>query len=133
MHGFDTNIERATLENTNFRKVLHTSEFQQLVVMSIPVGGEIGMEIHDENDQFIRVEKGEAEAVIDGRKITLGDDDVIIIPRGAEHNVVNTSSDSDLKVYTIYSPPHHKDGTVHATKAEADADDEEFDGVTSEQ
>lgn len=132
MNGYDTNIEAQTLENTNFRKVLHTSEFQQLVVMSIPVGGEIGKEVHDENDQFIRVESGEAEATIDGRKIKLGDDDVIIIPKGAEHNVVNTSADKDLKVYTIYSPPHHKDGTVHATKAEADADDEHFDGVTSE-
>src|SRR5690606_19125296 len=117
---------------TNFRKVLHTSEFQQLVVMSIPVNGEIGQEIHDENDQFIRVESGQAEASIDGRKIQLGDDDVIIIPNGAEHNVLNTSPDADLKLYTIYSPPHHKDGTVHATKAEADADDEHFDGVTSE-
>ncbi len=132
MHGFDTNIEKATLENTNFRKVLHTTEFQQLVVMSIPVGGEIGQEVHDENDQFIRIEAGQAEAMIDGRKITLGDDDVIIIPKGAEHNVVNTSSSEDLKLYTIYSPPHHKDGTVHATKEQADADDEHFDGKTSE-
>lgn len=132
MHGFDTNIEKATLENTNFRKVLHTSEFQQLVVMSIPVGGEIGQEVHDENDQFIRIEAGRAEAMIDGRKITLGDDDVIVIPKGAEHNVVNTSSTEDLKLYTIYSPPHHKDGTVHATKEEAEADDEHFDGKTSE-
>lgn len=132
MNGYDTNIEQQTLENTNFRKVLYTSDFQQLVVMSIPVGGEIGKEVHNENDQFIRVERGEAEAVIDGRKIKLGDDDVIIIPKGSEHNVVNTSSEKDLKVYTIYSPPHHKDGTIHATKAEADADDEHFDGVTSE-
>lgn len=132
MKGYDTNIETQTLENTNFRKVLWTSEFQQLVVMSIPVGGEIGKEVHDENDQFIRVEQGQAEAVIDGRKIELGDDDVIIIPKGAEHNVVNTSSDADLKLYTIYSPPHHKDGTVHSTKSEADADHEHFDGVTSE-
>lgn len=132
MNGYDANIEKETLENKNFRKVLHTSEFQQLVVMSIPVDGEIGQEVHDENDQFIRIESGEAEATIDGRKIKLGDDDVIIIPKGAEHNVVNTSKDSDLKLYTIYSPPHHKDGTVHATKAEADADDEHFDGITSE-
>jgi mannose-6-phosphate isomerase-like protein (cupin superfamily) len=132
MHGFDTNIEQASLENTNFRTVLHTSEFQQLVVMCIPVGGEIGQEVHDENDQFIRIEAGQAEAMIDGRKITLGDDDVIIIPRGAEHNVVNTSSTEDLKLYTIYSPPHHKDGTVHVTKEEADADDEHFDGKPSE-
>jgi mannose-6-phosphate isomerase-like protein (cupin superfamily) len=132
MHGFDTNIEQASFENTNFRTVLHTSEFQQLVVMCIPVGGEIGQEVHDENDQFIRIEAGQAEAMIDGRKITLGDDDVIIIPRGAEHNVVNTSSTEDLKLYTIYSPPHHKDGTVHVTKEEADADDEHFDGKTSE-
>ncbi len=132
MKGYDTNIETQTLENDNFRKVLYTSTQQQLVVMSIPVGGEIGQEVHNENDQFIRVESGEAEALIDGRKIKLGDDDVIIIPRGAEHNVINTSSDKDLKVYTIYSPPHHADGTVHKTKAEADADDEHFDGKTSE-
>lgn len=132
MNGFDTNIENQTLENSNFRKVLWTSEFQQLVVMSIPVGGEIGQEVHKENDQFIRIEQGQAEATIDGRKIQLSDDDVIIIPKGAEHNVVNKATDADLKLYTIYSPPHHKDGTVHATKAEADNDDEHFDGVTSE-
>lgn len=132
MNGYDTNIDTQTLENTNFRKVLWTSEFQQLVVMSIPTGGEIGQEVHDENDQFIRIEQGNAEATIDGRKIQLGDDDVIIIPKGAEHNVVNTSADTDLKLYTIYSPPHHKDGTVHATKEDADKDDEHFDGVTSE-
>lgn len=132
MKGYDTNIEKQTLDNTNFRKVLWTTEFQQLVVMSIPVGGEIGQEVHDENDQFIRIEQGQGEATIDGRKIQMGDDDVIIIPKGAEHNVVNTSDTADLKLYTIYSPPHHKDGTVHATKEEADADDEHFDGVTSE-
>lgn len=132
MNGYDTNIEQQSLENSNFRKVLWTSEFQQLVVMSIPVGGEIGKEVHGENDQFIRIEQGQAEATIDGRKIQLSDDDVIIIPKGAEHNVVNKAVDADLKLYTIYSPPHHKDGTVHATKAEADADDEHFDGVTSE-
>lgn len=132
MNGYDTNIEKQSLDNTNFRKVLHTSEFQQLVVMSIPVGGEIGREIHDENDQFIRIEAGKGEAMIDGRVIKLGEDDVIIIPKGSVHNVVNKSKDADLKLYTIYSPPHHKDGTVHATKADADADDEHFDGVTTE-
>lgn len=132
MNGYETNIETQTLENANFRKVLWTTELQQLVVMSIPVGGEIGQEVHDENDQFIRIEQGQAEATIDDRTIKLGDDDVIIIPKGAEHNVVNTSADTDLKLYTIYSPPHHKDGTVHATKEAADNDDEHFDGVTSE-
>lgn len=131
--GFHTDIEKAAEDNTNFRKVLYTSEFQQLVVMSIPVDGEIGKEIHNENDQFIRVEAGEAEAIINGQTIRLKDDDVIIIPRGAEHNVVNTSSDKDLKLYTIYSPPHHKDGKIHATKAEADADtDDEFDHPTEQ-
>ena len=132
MKGYDTNIETQTLENSNFRKVLYTSEFQQLVVMSIPVHGEIGEEVHDENDQFIRVESGQAEATIDDRKIQLGDDDVIIIPKGAKHNVVNTSDSADLKLYTIYSPPHHKDGTIHQTKEEADSDHEHFDGVTTE-
>lgn len=131
MRGYDTNIEQQTLENTNFRKVLWTSEQQQLVVMSISVGGEIGEEVHSENDQFIRIEQGSAKALIDGRSIELGDDDVIIIPRGAEHNVINTG-ESDLKLYTIYSPPHHKDGTVHPTKEYADAHEEDFDGVTSE-
>lgn len=131
MRGYDTNIEQQTLENTNFRKVLWTSEQQQLVVMSISVGGEIGEEVHSENDQFIRIEQGSAKALIDGRSIELGDDDVIIIPRGAEHNVINTGV-SDLKLYTIYSPPHHKDGTVHPTKEYADAHEEDFDGVTSE-
>lgn len=132
MKGYHGDIEQLSLDNDTFRTVLYTGKHMQLVVMSIPVGGEIGQEVHDENDQFIRVEKGSARAIIDGNEYELSDDDVIVIPQGAEHNVLNTSSDTVLKLYTLYGPPHHKDGTVHATKEEADADDEHFDGETTE-
>ncbi len=132
MKGYHGDIEQLSLDNDAFRTILYTGKHMQLVVMSIPVGGEIGQEVHDENDQFIRVEQGSAKAIIDGNEYELSDDDVIIIPQGAEHNVLNTSSDTVLKLYTLYGPPHHKDGIVHATKAEADADDEHFDGETTE-
>ncbi|MFA5932058.1 MAG: cupin domain-containing protein [Candidatus Paceibacterota bacterium] len=130
--GFNANIEKDAIENTNFRKVLYTGKHSQLVLMSLKPNEEIGMEVHSENDQFFRIEKGEGKCIIDGNEYILGDGSVIIVPSGAEHNVVNTSDTEDLKLYTIYSPAHHKDGIVRATKEEAEKDGPEFDGVTTE-
>jgi mannose-6-phosphate isomerase-like protein (cupin superfamily) len=123
--GFKQNIEKSTLENDNFRKVLYTGEHSQLVLMSLPPNGEIGMEIHADNDQFFRFEGGEG-------KVLVSDGDAVVVPAGAEHNVVNTSSSESLKFYTIYSPAHHQDGIVRATKEEADENEAEFDGKTTE-
>lgn len=113
-------IEEATKENFNFRKVLFTAPHSQLVVMSIEPGEEIGLEVHKENDQFIRIEEGEGVATINGEEIAITEDWAMVIPAGTEHNVINTSPDDDMKLYTIYSPPHHPDGTIHATKQDAD-------------
>jgi mannose-6-phosphate isomerase-like protein (cupin superfamily) len=132
MKGFKTAIEARALANTNFREVLYTSEFSQLVLMSIPPGGEIGVETHPSNDQFFRVEGGEGKCIIDGIEYGLRDGDAVIVPRGARHNVINTSKDKALKLYTIYSPPHHKDGIVRKTKNDAEANEAEFDGGTTE-
>ncbi|MDP3902203.1 MAG: cupin domain-containing protein [bacterium] len=132
MKGFNINIEKETLENGNYRKVLYTAKHCQLVLMSLNPGEEIGMETHSDNDQFFRFEQGEGKCVIDGNEYEVKDGSVIIVPAGAEHNVINTSGDTELKLYTIYSPAHHKDGVVRATKVEADADAPEFDGVTTE-
>lgn len=132
MKGYNANIEKLTLENSNFRQVLYTGKHSQLVAMSLLPNEEIGMEVHEDNDQFFRFEQGEGKVLIDGNEYTVKDGDVIIVPSGAEHNVINTSSIESLKMYTIYSPAHHRDGVVHSTKAEAEADDEEFDGVTTE-
>lgn len=132
MKGYYANIETETIENDNFRKVLYTGKHMQLVAMSLPPNGEIGQEVHIENDQFFRFEVGEGRVVIDGNEYTVGADDVIIVPAGAEHNVVNVSSEAELKLYTIYSPPHHKDGTVRATREEAEASEPAFDGQTTE-
>lgn len=129
--GYHANIESLTIKNTDFRKVLYTGEHMQLVLMSLLLGEEIGMEVHKENDQFFRFEAGEGKVIINGNEYEVVDGDIIVVPCGAEHNVVNTGS-SDLKMYTIYSPAHHKDGVVHKTKADALADDEEFDGGTTE-
>ena len=118
MVGFVTNIEKDTLENENFRKVLYTAKNMQLVVMSLNAKEEIGLETHPEHDQFIRVDKGSAKAILNGEESELVDGSCVIIPAGDEHNIVNTG-DGELKLYTIYSPPEHPDGTVHATKAEA--------------
>ncbi len=129
--GYVANIQKETLENNLFRKVLYTARHTQLVVMSIPVGGEIGMETHEDTDQFIRIERGEGKAILNAKEYALADDSVIIIPAGTEHNIVNTGT-SDLKLYTLYSPPHHRDQVWHATRAEAESDDEHFDGVTTD-
>jgi mannose-6-phosphate isomerase-like protein (cupin superfamily) len=130
--GYKENIEKLTLENNNFRKVLYTGPHSQLVLMALKPGEEIGLEVHQDNDQFFRFEKGEGRVIIDGHEYIIGDGDVVIVPAGAEHNVVNISQTEFLKLYTIYSPAHHKDGVVRATKAEAEADGPEFDGITTE-
>ena len=132
MKGFNSNIEKAALENNNFRKVLYTGAHCQLVLMSLKPQEEIGMEVHKDNDQFFRFEKGEGICIIDGNEYKLGDGSVIIVPAGAKHNIINTSDTENLKIYTIYSPAHHRDGVVHATKKQAESDDEEFDGETTE-
>lgn len=120
MAGYSTNIETRTLANEAFRRVLFTAPHSQLVVMTLQPGEEIGTEVHGDGDQFFRVEAGHAEAILDGETYTLGDGDVIVIPAGTEHNVINMSGSEPLRLYTIYSPPQHPDGTVHLTKAEAD-------------
>lgn len=130
MKGYINNIEKITLENTDFRRVLYTSKNSQLVVMSLKPGEEIGSEVHD-LDQFIRIEIGQGEVVIDGVTHTIQDDYAIVIPEGAEHNVINTGS-KDMKLYTVYSPPEHREGIVHSAKNDDMNDDEHFDGTTTE-
>jgi mannose-6-phosphate isomerase-like protein (cupin superfamily) len=132
MKGFNANIEQDTLANENFRKVLYTGKHSQLVLMSLKPNEDIGSEVHPDNDQFFRFERGQGKAVIDGNEYELKDGSVIIVPAGAEHNIINTSATEDLKLYTIYSPAHHQDGVVRATKAEAEANGPEFDGKTTE-
>lgn len=132
MRGFKETIEKLTLENDNFRKVLYTAPHSQLVLMSLKPKEEIGMEVHPDNDQFFRFEKGNGKVVIDGNEYDVKDGDAVIVPAGAQHNVINTSDSEPLKLYTIYSPAHHKDGVVRATKEEAVADSPEFDGQTTE-
>jgi len=132
MKGFSINIEDATLENGNFRKVLYTSKHSQLVLMSLKPREDIGMEVHEENDQFFRFESGQGKCIIDGNEYELGDGVAVVVPAGAQHNVINTSETEELKLYTIYSPAHHKDGIVRATKKEAEANEAEFDGTTTE-
>jgi mannose-6-phosphate isomerase-like protein (cupin superfamily) len=132
MNGFNANIEKETLENKNFRKVLYTAKHSQLVLMSLKPKEEIGMEVHKDNDQFFRFEQGQGKCIIDGNEYAVSDGSAVIVPAGAQHNVINTSETQELKLYTVYSPAHHKDGIVRATKAQAEADDEEFDGVTTE-
>jgi mannose-6-phosphate isomerase-like protein (cupin superfamily) len=132
MKGFKTNIERDTLKNRNFRKVIYTGKNSQLVLMSLKPKEEIGLETHPENDQFLRFEGGTGRVIVDDSKYTVKDGDAVVIPAGAKHNVINTSAEEELKIYTIYSPPHHKDGTLHKTKEQAEKDDEEFDGKTTE-
>lgn len=130
MKGFVTDIEKETLSNDTFRTVLYTASYMQLVVMSIPVGEDIGEEVHGQ-DQFIRVEAGEGKAILDGIEHIIEDDTATVIPAGTRHNIINTGGEP-LKLYTIYAAPHHEDGTVHATKADAEKDHEEFLGETTE-
>lgn len=130
--GYKTNIEQETLSNNNFRKVLYTGTHNQLVLMNLKPKEEIGLETHDENDQFFRFESGEGKVVINDIEYVVEDGDAVIVPSGAKHNVINTSETEDLKLYTIYSPAHHKDGIVRETKEEAMANEAEFDGITTE-
>lgn len=132
MKGFYGNIEDLTVENKNFREVLYSGNHLQLVLMSLLPGEDIGVEIHPDNDQFFRFEEGEGKVIIDENEYVVGEDDVVVIPAGAEHNIINTSDSEALKLYTIYGPAHHKDGIVRETKAIAEANDEDFDGVTTE-
>jgi mannose-6-phosphate isomerase-like protein (cupin superfamily) len=133
MKGYVDNIERATLENEDFRRVLYTGKNIQLVLMTLPSGCDIGEEVHDDRDQFFRIEEGEGEIHIDGVANRVEDDFAVIVPAGAKHNVVNTGS-APLRLYTIYGPPEHKDGVVHKDKeqAERDHDNDEWEGETTE-
>jgi mannose-6-phosphate isomerase-like protein (cupin superfamily) len=118
MQGHVTNIERDTLENADYRRVLFTGPHLQLVLMTLQPGEQIGLESHEGHDQFIRVEAGEGEAILGGRRHRLADGVSVVIPSGVEHNVINTSKTEPLRLYTLYGPPEHPDGTVHATKAD---------------
>lgn len=131
MKGYITNIEKLTLENENFRKVLYTAKHSQLVLMSLKPGEDIGEEVH-ELDQFIRVEAGSGKAVLDGVEHKLEDGSSVLIPEGTKHNIINTSESESLKLYSLYSPPEHKDGIVRETKEDAEEDEEHFDGKTTE-
>lgn len=128
MNGYVANIERLSIENEFFRNVLYTDDRLQLVVMCLQAGEDIGEEVH-QLDQFIRVEQGEGKAVLDGVEHALSDGSVVIVPTGARHNILNTGS-GPMKLYTLYSPPNHRHGVVHKTKAEAMEDEEHFDGAT---
>lgn len=129
MKGFVDNIEKLTVENGDYRRVLYTGKHMQLVLMALQPDEEIGEEVHDDGDQFFRVESGEGEVSIDGARHNIADDDAIVVPAGARHNVRNTGS-APLLFYTLYGPPEHRDGTVHKTKA--DETEEHFDGKTTE-
>lgn len=132
MKGYKTSIEKDTLENENFRKVLYTSKYSQLVLMSLLPKEEIGMEVHEDHDQFFRFEAGEGLVYINENQYQIKNGDAVIVPAGSQHNVVNTSDTEKLKLYTIYSPAEHIDGVIRATKAEAEAQEEHFDGKTTE-
>jgi mannose-6-phosphate isomerase-like protein (cupin superfamily) len=131
MKGYITNIKEVSIENTFFRRVLYTAKNCQLVVMSLNPGEDIGAEVH-QLDQCIICEQGEGKAVLDGIEHALNDGFAIVVPAGAKHNIINTSSDRPMKLYTVYAPPNHRDGIVHKTKIDAEKDSEHFDGKTSE-
>jgi mannose-6-phosphate isomerase-like protein (cupin superfamily) len=132
MKGFVVSLEAETRRNGDFRRVLYTGKHSQLVLMSLKPGEEIGMETHSDVDQFFRFEDGEGKVIIDGVEHLVRDGTGVIVPSGAKHNVVNTSKSSELKLYTIYSPPEHQDMVIRHTKADALAKEEHFDGKTSE-
>lgn len=125
MSGYQSNIEDLTKNNTFFRQVLYTGKYTQLVLMNLKPGEEIGKEVHDTVDQFFRFEEGEGKVIIEETEYLVKDGDVVIVPAGSLHNIINTSESADLKLYTLYSPPNHPDGTVHKTKEEADRAEEE--------
>lgn len=130
MNGYIANIEKLSLENDSFRQVLYTDKNIQLVLMSLLAGEEIGEEIHDV-DQFLRVEKGVGTAILNDISHDIADGSAVIVPAGTKHNLINTGNEM-MKLYTLYTPPHHRDGVVHKTKIEAEADQEHFDGNTTE-
>lgn len=132
MKGFKANIEKGTAVNKDFRRVLYSGRHMQLVLMCLKGGEEIGMEVHKDNDQFFRFESGVGKCIIDGNEYSVKDGDAVVIPAGARHNIVNMQKDKELKMYTIYAPPHHKDGIVRATKAEAEKFEEDYDGNPTE-
>lgn len=132
MKGFNGNIEQLTLENTDFRRVLYTGKHSQLVLMSLKAGEEIGVETHLGNDQFFRFEKGTGRVIVDDNEYAVSDGSAVLVPAGAVHNVINVSDIDELKLYTLYAPAHHKDGILRATKDEAEKNEEEFDGQTTE-
>ena len=130
--GYKDNIEKLTTENISFRKVLYTGEESQLVLMSLIPGEEIGSEVHPDNDQFFRFESGTGDVIINDTTYSVTDGDAVIVPKGAQHNVINTGTEA-LKLYTIYCPAHHKDGIERVTKEDAMSQEAEFDGITTEQ
>jgi len=131
LKGFVTDIEKDTVANKNFRKVLYTGKNSQLVLMSLKPGEEIGEEVHDDTDQFFRVDSGSGKVIINGNESKIKDGFAVVVPQGAKHNVINTGKE-DLKLYSIYSPPHHEDGTIHKTKEEAESSKEHYDGKPTE-
>jgi mannose-6-phosphate isomerase-like protein (cupin superfamily) len=132
MKGYKSDIEKDTLENTNFREVVYTGKHLQLVLMSLKGGEDIGEETHEHIDQFFRFESGTGKSIIDGTEYLVKNGDVIIVPAGAKHNIINTDNTTELKMYTIYAPPNHKYDTVRTTKEDAEKQEEEFDGETTE-
>lgn len=130
--GYCANIEKLTHANENFRRVLYSAEHCQLVLMSLIPGEDIGLETHADGDQFFRFESGNGTVVINGHEYTVSDGDCVIVPAGAEHNVINTSLTEPLQLYTIYAPPHHKDGITRKTKQDAEENSVDFDGMTTE-
>ncbi|MFH0873744.1 MAG: cupin domain-containing protein [Candidatus Komeilibacteria bacterium] len=131
MKGYVVNLEQETLGNNSFRKVLYTAQHSQLVLMSLLPGEDIGMEVHT-LDQFIRIDSGNGKAILNDIEYELKDGYAVVVPAGAKHNIINTSTDTPMKLYTVYSPPEHQDGIERATKAEAEAREEHFDGKTTE-
>ena len=131
MKGFVGDIEDQAEDNSDFRRVVYTGENLQLVLMSLKPGEDIGEEVHNDRDQFFRVEKGKGEVLIDGKRSKIKDNDAVLVPAGARHNIINTG-EKPLRLYTLYGPPEHRDGTVHATKADAQGLKEHFDGKVSE-
>jgi len=130
--GYHVNIEKATIDNEDFRKVLYTGEHTQLVLMSLKPDEEIGFETHPDIDQFFRVDAGNGKAIINGNEYTLKNGDCVIVPSGSKHNIINTGKEP-LKLYTLYSPPHHKDGIIFKTKKDAESSKEKFDGKPTEE
>ena len=132
MKGYVKDIGQATKENNNFRQVVYTAKYCQLVLMSLKPGEDIGEEVHETVDQFFRFEEGEGKVVLDGVEYEIGAEYAVLVPAGTKHNIINTSDTTPLKLYTIYSPPNHRDGVVHSTKEQAESDSEHFDNKTTE-